>query len=251
MPDDAVLPNEQNDATSAAHTQIGFNTTSSPLMDWIASGEFFCFQNEAVETNVPVHDTSGFEFPTFACRNCFSVLAGVDAGLADDVSTAVQALCRGGQLQPHVRLQQVRVCACVCACTCVCGWRREATALCAPTTGACVCVRVCMYVRVCVEAGSYSLMCAYNWCVCVRACVHVRACMCACVCVCAWRREATASCAPTTGECVCVCVCACVRVCACMRGDGQLQSHVHLQQVSACVRVCACACVRACACLCV
>jgi hypothetical protein len=76
----------------------------------------------------------------------------------------------------------------------------------------CVCVYVCLFLRVCVFA-----------CLCV--CVFVLVCLCFCVFVCVLYTF--------KNVCMYVCMCACARMCMCL------------------VRVCMCMCVRACMCMCV
>ena len=86
----------------------------------------------------------------------------------------------------YVRFQRVRESAVPCVCVYVC-----------------VCVRMCVYVCVCV-------------CMCVYVCMRVYVCVCVCMCV-----------------YVCVCVCMSVYVCVCVR-------------LCAYVYVCVCVCVSIC-----
>eukprot|EP00965_Chrysotila_dentata_P100270 3312797-Pleurochrysis_carterae.AAC.1 len=85
--------------------------------------------------------------------------------------------------------------------------------------------------------------------VCVRTCLYVR--MCACVACTHVHARARARARARVRVRACACARAPLRACACARVRVRARACVRARVcVRACVRVCACACVRACACVC-
>ena len=113
------------------------------------------------------------------------------------------------------------VCMSVCMCVRVCGYM-------------CLCVRVCICVYVC---GACVYMCV---CMCMYICVSVYVCTCACMCV----YVGIYVCTCVGGHvCICVCVCVCVHLCV------YVFVCVYMY-VSACVCVYVCVCMCVCVCVC-
>jgi len=125
---------------------------------------------------------------------------------------------------------RVLVCACWCACVCLCGvCLLVCVCMCVCVCWCGVCVCLCAGVRVCV-----CVACVF-WCVCVRMYVLVCVCVCVGMCVgvrvCAGVRVCVCLCGVCVLVCVHVCVwvwvCVCVRsnvLCAFSRRIGQVRS---------------------------
>ena len=88
----------------------------------------------------------------------------------------------------------------------------------------CVCVSVCVCMRVCVYACVCMLVCACM-CVCMLVCMLVCTCMCVCMSVCVY---ACVCVYVYVCVCVCVCVTVCAYVCMCIyitRSDTLINTH--------------------------